>query len=202
MSPEFSAPEFQNDRCSPLRAPFLFVVRHWHSDEVHSMRLACFLGKLRGPCLRLALARVGERRNLLGLLVNDSPNEFHTLRRWRGLSGAGRLSHNCFWFLLLGLYRSFLGHPFNPLPVRQSLRHGIIRFSGSPDRTSCVPILYAGLYQIYRGLANRFNSFGESAHANRPRARSWRKCVMERWRMGNRVTRQSGDTILDSGRDQ
>ena len=141
------------------------------------MRLARLLGKLRGPCLRLAFRRVRERRHLLGILVNDSPNEFHTFLFWRGLSGAGCLAHTWFWFLilgplflLLGLYRSFLGHPFNSLPVRQSFRHGIIRFSGSPDRTSCVPIRQAGLYQIYRGHANRFDSFWKSAHTNRPMA--------------------------------
>jgi len=123
------------------------------------MRLARLLGKLRGPCLRLRLSLIWERRNLLGIRVNDFPNEFHTLLCRRGLSGAGRLSDIFFRFLILDLYRSFLGHPFNSLLIRQSLRHRIIHFSESPDRTFCVPILQAGLYQIYRGRANRFDSF-------------------------------------------
>ena len=92
-------PYGQTGRCSPLRAHFLFIVRHWHSDAVHGMRLARLLGKLRGPCLRLAFRRVRERCHLLGILVHDSPNEFHTLLFWRGLSGAGRLAHTCFGFL-------------------------------------------------------------------------------------------------------
>jgi hypothetical protein len=121
------------------------------------MRLARLLGKLRGPCLRVQFSRVRERRNLLGVPVNDSPNEFHTLPYWQGLSGAGRLSNICFRFLVLDVYRSFLGHPFNSFLIRQSLHHGIIHFLESPDRKSCVPILQAVLYQICRGRANPFS---------------------------------------------
>jgi hypothetical protein len=156
---------------SPCGLDFLFIVPHGDSDAVHGMRLARLLGKLRGAGLRLALRRVRERGDLLGILVYDAPNEFHAFRLWRGLSGAGRLAHPCLRLLLLGLDRRFLGHPFNSLPIRQSLRHGIIRFSGSPDRKPSVPLRPAGLYQIYRGRANPFDRFRTSIDTNHQMAR-------------------------------
>jgi hypothetical protein len=132
--------EILSERSLPIHRPPWALLRSPPCAACPSSR------KAPGPAPPPRLWPIEKRRNHLVIRVHDCPDELHALRLGRGLLGAGRLAYTCLWFFLLGVlfpllgfYRSSLGHSFNPLPVRQSLRHRIIRFSGSPDRTPSAP---------------------------------------------------------------